>query len=209
MPTFIDSAGNVWCTDSGTSTGSLPNPYMIDGCMGTQTASTTTTSSASTIFYYMQQQNLGVMLTQQANNYQAHSTFARPRREQTPEEIEASRIAVARREEEQAERIRKNEAVRTKARGLLIKHLSPEQQETYEKNKWFIVEGGRSKKKYQIHPGISGNVMEMREDNKSRIYRYCCHCDHSIPLEDNLLAQKLMLEAHEDEFLRLANRTAA
>ncbi len=169
-------------------------------------SATASTTSSSTL--YISQQNLQIMLAQQLANHQqqAAANYGHP---PTPEQLAERREEEARRQAAQAERVRKNEEVRAKARGLLLKHLTPEQQETYEKNKWFVVEGGRSKKKYQLHPAVAGNVLEMSEDNKRSIYRYCCHCDHSIPLEDNLLAQKLMLEAHEDEFLRLANRTAA
>jgi hypothetical protein len=40
-------------------------------------------------------------------------------------------------------------------------------------------------------------------------HRLCCHCDHTIPVYDNMLAQKLTLECDEEAFLRLANRHAA
>lgn len=98
----------------------------------------------------------------------------------------------------------------SRALDLLIKHLTPEQRETFQKNKWFIVEGGRTGRRYRIRD--KGNMVaniDVLEGN-SIAHRLCGHCAaHEIPLADNLLAQKLMIEADEEAFLRIANRHAA
>jgi hypothetical protein len=91
-----------------------------------------------------------------------------------------------------------------RATELLLSHLSPEQRHTFEQNKWFIVEGGRTKKKYKIHArdSLNANVEVMGEN-----HRLCAHCDyHTMPYNDHVLMQKVMLELDEDNFLRIANR---
>lgn len=104
----------------------------------------------------------------------------------------------------QAEAKRRAEAM-TRARELLLEHLTPEQRRMFEKENWFIVEGGKSKTKYRIRGGaVAGNIDVIRNDAVS--HRLCCHCDSSIPSHDQHLAQKLMLEHAEDDFLRIANR---
>lgn len=124
----------------------------------------------------------------------------------------AERLATQRAEEE---RRRQVEAARmrarmdaervasTRARELLMDHLTEEQRDTFTRNGWFVVEGGKSKKRYKIHGNTyAGNVY--LDDGSAR---FCCHCDYGIPLHDQLLAQKVMLEVAEENFLALANRT--
>ena len=94
-----------------------------------------------------------------------------------------------------------------RANALLLEHLTPAQRDTFTKNGWFIVEGGRSKTKYRIHArSVAGNIDVL--DRQDRVtHRLCCHArDHSIPSGDHHLSQKIMLELAEDDFLRLANR---
>lgn len=110
----------------------------------------------------------------------------------------------AERTAEAAERRRQHDAARSRANELLIAHLTPEQRESFETLKWFVVEGGRTKRKYRIHGngGMAGNIEVIGEN-----HRLCAHCDlHAIPLGDQLLAQKVTLELDEDHFLRTANR---
>ncbi len=69
--------------------------------------------------------------------------------------------------------------------------------------------GGRSGRRYRIS-GVSyaGNVALLHHDNDNVIEaRFCGHCDPSIPLGDQLLAQKVMLEVDEPAYIALANRT--
>ena len=98
----------------------------------------------------------------------------------------------------------------SRALDLLIKHLTPEQRETFQKNKWFIVEGGKTGRRYRIRDkGTVVANIDVLEGN-CIAHRLCGHCAaHEIPLADNLLAQKLMIEADEEAFLRIANRHAA
>jgi hypothetical protein len=104
---------------------------------------------------------------------------------------------------QEAER-RVHEAAKQKAHELLLAHLSPEQRHTLETNGWFVVEGGKSKQKYKINgSNYAGNIEVVGQGQK-----LCCHADRHIPHGDQLLAQKVMLELAEDDFLRLANRSA-
>jgi hypothetical protein len=96
-----------------------------------------------------------------------------------------------------------------RARELLLENLTPEQRRTVGQNNWFVVEGGRSKTKYRINTGCgySGNI-EVLDQSDSVRHRLCCHVNTgrvAVPLGDHLLAQKIMLELAEDDFLRMAN----
>lgn len=94
---------------------------------------------------------------------------------------------------------------------LLLQNLTPEQRETFNRNKWFMVEGGRTKRQYRIRNEghLVANIDALDEQGR-KTHRLCGHADErSIPMGDQLLAQKLMLENAEDEFLRIANRHAA
>ena len=113
--------------------------------------------------------------------------------------------------ERQAETVRAHaKAAKARAQTLLMSHLTQEQQQTLKKNGWFVVEGGKSKQRYRIrsedHLVANIDVME----GKRVKHRLCAHCDlKAVPLGDQLLAQKTMLELAEDDFLRVANRHAA
>lgn len=96
-----------------------------------------------------------------------------------------------------------------KAKELLLEHLTPSQRRTLEEKGWFLITGGKSGKIYRLSSrSIAGNVEEMSKEGKA-LARYCCHLDHRYPTHDHHLAQKIMLEHNEEEFLRLANRSAA
>ena len=106
-----------------------------------------------------------------------------------------------------AEEEEKRKIAAERANKILLEHLTPEQRETIEKNDWFIIEGGTTKKRYRVRrTGIAGNVEEL--EGEKVVAKYCCHIAHHYPRPDHHLAQKLMLEWDESEFLRLANRTA-
>lgn len=94
-------------------------------------------------------------------------------------------------------------AAKARARRLLVEALSAEQQASYEKNGYFIVEVGGTK--YRIDQGTHGNVKQL--DHAGRpIYSYCIQ-PANVPDEDAMLAQKLMLETDEEAFKRIANRS--
>lgn len=94
---------------------------------------------------------------------------------------------------------------------LLLSFLSDEQRRTFGQHGWFIVVGGQSGRRYRIRGGTyAGNVdLLAANDNYKVEARFCGHCDASIPLGDQLLAQKVMLEVDEPAYIALANRRAA
>lgn len=117
--------------------------------------------------------------------------------------------------EERAQRHREQEqqrqAAKARARELLLEHLTPAQRETFDYNGWFIVEGGKSKTRYRIraHESMVANVDVLTVANRVA-HRLCAHVPVGlVPLGDQLLAQKIMLELAEDDFLKKANRHAA
>jgi hypothetical protein len=96
--------------------------------------------------------------------------------------------------------------VETRSRELLLSKLTPEQRDTFDKNNWFVVVGGKTKTLYRVegHTLVANIVVLV-----AAVHRLCGHCNRSLPMADQLLAQKLMLEYDEEEFLKIANRHAA
>lgn len=100
------------------------------------------------------------------------------------------------------------DAAKEKSRLLLLSHLRADQQKTFQENKWFVVEGGKSKSRYRIKEAIAGNIEIL--DKKERVtHRLCVHGSYDLPVYDHMLSQKIMLQYHEDHILKIANKTAA
>jgi hypothetical protein len=102
---------------------------------------------------------------------------------------------------------RKYAAAAEKAEALLRSVLDEDQQrELQEKNHFHVVT--RKGNVYQIRRGTHGNVKLIDPTSKKPKYSYCIQPD-GVPAADAMAAQKLALEADEDSFLRIANRSAA
>ena len=101
--------------------------------------------------------------------------------------------------------LRKRIAAR-RARRLLMECLSPEQREDLERANRFRVHlpSGRV---YEVAKGYAGNVYLLDVAGRRRT-RFCIHGPSSLPDEDHMLAQKLLLETDEEEFCRVANASA-
>ena len=97
-----------------------------------------------------------------------------------------------------------------RATGLLLAHLSPDQRKQYEKDQFFEVHVADKKgiRRYRVTHGWAGNVFLVDAQGK-KIKKFCIHSTKSVPYADNLLAQKLLLEADEERFLSIANHLAA
>ena len=127
--------------------------------------------------------------------------------------LEGQRRAMEEQNQRAAEEKERRTAARQRARELLFEHLTPAQRETFDANGWFIVEGGRSKTRYRIRAqeNMVANVDVLSPvDQRHTTHRLCAHVQlGTVPLGDQLLAQKIMIELAEDDFLRTANRHAA
>lgn len=100
-----------------------------------------------------------------------------------------------------AEAEKKRLEVKQRAEKLLVEHLSDAQRATLEKHSYFDVAIGE--RTYRIHRGTHGNVRLLNEKGQEKTL--FCVQPPGVPTEDAMLAQKLHLEANEQEFLRVAN----
>lgn len=126
-----------------------------------------------------------------------------------PEQLERERLEreEARRqaEEERAERQRQKEQADQVAKELLEECLSKEQLKMFRDLGCFLVVS-QSGRLYRIKKGRTYNVEEVDiQAPDRRIAELCAIPDMRVPDYDTMLAQKLMLEAAEDEFRRIAN----
>jgi hypothetical protein len=131
----------------------------------------------------------------------------------TAEEIAAAAARSEIRRQEQikarAKRTRFKDAANVRARRLLMQMLNEDQQkELDDKNHFHLTVHSRdgSMKVYRVDYGFQGNVKLIGSDGKPD-RSYCIHSDSRLPYEDQMLAQKLLLEANEPEFLRIANES--
>ena len=125
-------------------------------------------------------------------------------------EREAQRRQALEQEQRHALQHRKKE-VQERAKKLLLMHLSEDQRRELHEHGWFIVRGGNSGQEYRImakNDNFAGNVYVLGEGRRVT-HRLCAHCSNDIPFGDQILAQKVMLESCESEFLRIANKSAA
>jgi hypothetical protein len=117
------------------------------------------------------------------------------------------KTAEAREKAAYQERQKKTAEAREKAKKTLSSVLSKKQREQYVKEGVFELDvNGRL---YRVKPGC--RVERLHPETK-KVQSYFCihpHNAHEIPPEDTALSQKLLLEAAEAEFLKLANETRA
>ena len=88
-----------------------------------------------------------------------------------------------------------------RARNLLRRCLSPAQREDFDRSRSFTVRGA-SGRLYRIGHALSVNVEVLGESGEAE-YRLCAG-PLGLPIPAVMLAQKLMLENQEMEFLRIA-----
>jgi hypothetical protein len=100
-----------------------------------------------------------------------------------------------------------------KAEALLLDNLDAQQLAEWTAHKHFHVETADGTKTYRISLGLAGNIYLVRDGDRrlpshGYLRRYCFHEYHpdgAVPQEDNVLAQKLVIEAAHDFFLAQAN----
>ncbi len=121
--------------------------------------------------------------------------------ELTPEQIEAKQVESERLKRESEERQREWLNSQERARRLLAGFLDRRQKQDLKQKGCFEVKS-KSGKQFRLRPGR----IPYEVDSKGKeIASYCIHSRHRVPEHDELLMWKLMLEADEDEFYRVAN----
>jgi hypothetical protein len=100
-----------------------------------------------------------------------------------------------------------------RALALLRGQLSPEQLAEFTDRRQFTVRS-RTGRVYRVGWGNVRNIHEIGPtapprtgDGAPILGFFCIHPNISCPIPDVMLAQKLLIEANEEEFLRVANRT--
>lgn len=89
-----------------------------------------------------------------------------------------------------------------KAEELLYSCLSTDQRRCYSRYGYFFVIGNITGNRYKLVQKKQINVY--RVDSKgNEISRHCVVSETTVPMGDHLLAQKLLIETNEDEFLRV------
>lgn len=95
------------------------------------------------------------------------------------------------------------EAAQQKAQKLLTDNLDKEQRKSFEKRGSFRVKS-KSGKHYEITKSLNYNVISL-DAFKRKKNQHCALLKGDVPHYDTMLAQKLMLEHKEEEFLKIAN----
>lgn len=224
MPSVTTDAWPVWCDAANTLT-LLPNASVTGNNIWYYWTTGTGTATNQAISVQLTATNHAVW-SQWTTGYTVpmvpYQTPIYVPLEPTPEERaaqEAARQEALRRYEEQQ---RERREADKRAEALLRAHLSDEQRAEYELGQVFHVRS-RSGRLYRVTRGWSGNVFELREEPEViapdgrvqqngaprlvEVARYCIHPREYTPDADNMLAQALLLQADEEEFLRIANRT--
>jgi hypothetical protein len=133
------------------------------------------------------------------------SYLVRPARPVVPvmsdAEIRKAALAAQRLLKRQA---REREVATAKARRLLLANLTPEQRDEFERLERFhvIAADGRT---YRVNRGWSGNLQLIQDEFITE--QLCVHPNVATPIEDSMLAQKLMLETDPAQLRRIANIT--
>jgi hypothetical protein len=91
-----------------------------------------------------------------------------------------------------------------RSKKLLLQHLDPGQRKQLRRKGYFDVSGSRGNV-YRISASFPFNVRLAGEAKRSRVF-FCMEAeDWAVPKWDIMLGQKLMIEANEGEFLKIAN----
>lgn len=88
---------------------------------------------------------------------------------------------------------------------LLIENLTPQQRRTFERRRYFIVQGGDTGRFYRIREGRQLNIDELDSFHRTACV-WCFHPGEALVVGDVLLAQKVALECFEEDALRVAYR---
>jgi hypothetical protein len=98
---------------------------------------------------------------------------------------------------------RRDPEAQQNARTLLLSCLTPAQQEEYRASQSFTVKV-QSGNRYRIESRKNYNVVGLSRNGRHQA-EYCAGPVEDVPIEDQMLAQKLLLETDEAGFLAVAN----
>lgn len=117
-----------------------------------------------------------------------------------------SRPAVETDEQRQAreQTAARKQVVHQRAEKWLRQHLNEAQEEQYLKAREFIVYSRDGLRRYLITE--AAQVYELNQQGK-RIRSFCIHSGQQLPLPDEICVKKILLEADEPAFLKIANAT--
>lgn len=197
MPTYAYTTDATWYAWTGASncTATVTNVWGYWNATGT----TTTTSYGQQVW----------TTWAGGTNYQPRQLTAEERAAQAERQAQWQReqvAAAAHRVEEQRRTEEEQRVARARAEELLLDNLTDEQQADYQETQSFRVISADGERVYRVKRGWSGNVELIRPDGRVAA-RYCIHPREWVPEQDNMLAQKLLLETDEQAFLRIANAT--
>lgn len=85
-----------------------------------------------------------------------------------------------------------------KAKKVLLEHLSPVQRYQYEREGYFHAIGSISRERYKIYPRRNWGISVMG-------YSLCATTQGKVPIEDEMLIHKLLIETNEKKFLDNCN----
>lgn len=143
---------------------------------------------------------------EKAKNKKENKAKLRKERVEAKREEELRLRTEMRLEEErqlQEERSKAHKAAEKKAHKLLTDNLTKEQLDCLNKNGYFRVKA-QSGKHYDINKNPNYNVISLDRFRKKK-KQHCALPEKNVPHYDTMLAQKLMLEHKEKEFLKIAN----
>lgn len=201
---FQNQVYRGWVTGTSTSATTIDLTWLDTGTSGT---SVTCTSGNTAIANAVWTSSSWLMPTHTQVRWTPQVVQRTP--EQIAEAAAQAELARQERVREDAKRKIFTDAAKTRARNLLMQMLNADQKkELEEKNLFHLTVHDRSgsMRVYRIEYGYAGNVKLLGNDGQP-VKRYCIHADSRLPYEDQMLAQKMLLEANEKEFLRIANMT--
>lgn len=98
----------------------------------------------------------------------------------------------------------KEEKAKKRAMRMLRRHLTRVQKKQLDQDKAFELVGPSGiRYRIECHQRMH-NVFELNEQGR-KVREFCIYATGQVPAADNWLAQKLLLEADEQEFKRIAN----
>lgn len=193
---------SVWVWKGTTTTAGTNNNVSLGNGAWRSWNSTTTTTVSINLDNVWQKWNQDVFYDAQAFVQKiAQPSAAELERRRV--EAERRRVSIAR---EQVRRDRARAVAQRRAERLLRSNLSKEQREEYDRLKRFHVVGADGRL-YRVHRQWSHNleVVEETPDGRYITEQLCVHPRESVPTEDSMLAQKLMLETDPANLRRIAN----